>query len=122
MRWTESRSFWSPPATEFAKSAPDLLKEVWKGNGFTIYRVARPKARWEEAGLRISARPNVIEIENPSGARGRFVLPYHWTPGWSCEPAASVEPSFEGEDPAPFITLVDPPRSLRLHFSPWTLR
>jgi hypothetical protein len=112
---------WSQPALAFAQRSPDLFKPVSRRGGIHVYRIERPRARWEESGLRVTATFNRIEVENPQRAKGRFILPYHATAGWSASSNCMAPSTFQGADPVPFLTLVDPPEKVTLTFSPWTL-
>lgn len=112
---------WSRPALGFAETNPDLLELAKDLHGVKVYRVRRRKAPWEEAGLKIAATYNKIDVTNPREAKGTFVLPYHATRGWTASPSCKFVSMMQAEDPVPFLTLVDPPEKVTLRFSPWTL-
>jgi hypothetical protein len=112
---------WSRPALGFAETNRDLFELVKDLRVVKIFRLHRPKAAWEESGMQIAATYNQIVVDNPRRAAGRFVLPYHATPGWTAFPSCSVSSTFLAEDPVPFLTLNDPPEKVTLRFSPWTL-
>jgi hypothetical protein len=113
--------FWSRTALGFAETNTDLFEPVKGFRGIKIFRIRRQKAPWETAGLKLSATYNQIIVENPWRVRGTFVLPFHSTPGWSVGPPCELVSTFQGDDPVPFLTVVDPPEKVTLRFSPWTI-
>jgi hypothetical protein len=108
---------WSPRARLFAHQNAGLFEELPAVGDFHLYRIRREPAPWESAGLRVTADYDQLTIENPKGARGTFILPYHYISGWSGDVA--IKPTLQAEDPVPFITLVNPPAHAVLRFSPW---
>ena len=100
---------------------PHRLDPLAAFKGFWLYRVRRLPAPWEAAGLTVRADCNRIEVENPRGARGRFVLSYHWFAGFRATPEIAIRAEFQGDDPVPFIALDDPPPRVTLRWSPWNL-
>jgi len=114
-------ALWSRAAVDFAGDNPDLFEPMKTIGGVHLYRIKRARAEWETAGLRLAATYNQITVENPRDARGRFVLPYHATPGWSASSACQLVSTRQADDPVPFLTLIDPPAQVTLRFSPWTL-
>jgi hypothetical protein len=115
-----SAVLWSPAALKFARDNPDLFERAPNAFNIAVFRIKRPSEAWESAGLEISASPNRIIVRNPRSAKGAFVLPYHYTRGWTATPIVKVSGTLVGEDPTPFLTVSDPPSELTLRFSPWT--
>jgi hypothetical protein len=110
---------WSPSALAYARKNPNQLKPDGAIGGLHLFRIVRSASAWEKAGITMEVRPNRIAIHNPRKARGTFVLPYHFHPGWDSEPKMIITGTRQGDDPEPFITIIDPPESVEMKFSPW---
>lgn len=82
--------------------------------GLEFYRLRRDPSYFVEGEGQVVARGhNRLELGNLRG--DSVVLKYHYLPGIASSPRATIEPIHLGDDPTPFIRLINPPRELMLH-------
>ncbi|HVJ80332.1 MAG TPA: hypothetical protein VNC50_04605, partial [Planctomycetia bacterium] len=118
---------WSPEALVFCEKNSELFAEVGGIAGAPILKIKRQAAAWEQAGLVIEADYDKIDVGNPRGAKGAYLLPYHWHAGWKVSGGATIAPKIAGEDPVPFIEITfpaeanPPAEKIELRFTPWKI-
>lgn len=64
-----------------------------------------------------ATRPS-LELEDLVPEGGRVVLRYRYHPAWKGPPGLRIERHPVPEDPAGFLSLIDPPREAVLRFDP----
>ena len=78
-----------------------------------VYEVAREPSYFLQGSGRVRARAwNRLELDDLSGPS--VVLKYHYVSGLRSLPPTRIEPFRVAGDPAPFIKLVNPPKSVVL--------
>jgi hypothetical protein len=94
-------------------AVPGLVQVKQRIGPVHLMTVGQPLTWFIQGEGKIAAKLNSIELSQLSGKE--TVIKYHWTRGLVAVPTSTVIPTIIGDDPIPFIKLVDPPRALELH-------
>jgi hypothetical protein len=88
----------------------DLVTPVRQIGPVVLFRV-RQKSNWFiEGSGSVHAQFDQLKLDQVRG--DVVVLKYHWTEALTVDPPTKIEPVQVGDDPTPFIRLIDPPESL----------
>ncbi len=105
---------WSGDAKRVLDALAPEVSRLGDRGPLTLYRVARESSRFERGSGRVEARWGELVVSDVVAAGGEIVLRYHWAEGMTATPPARIEPIAIGDDPVPFIRVVEPPREFRL--------
>jgi hypothetical protein len=102
----------SPRSREYLATVPGV-KLASEFERLAAYRVERPFSYFYKGSGRIAARRyNSIELTALTGKE--VIVKYHFLPGLTSIPSASIHPVFLEDDPIPFIQILNPPPDIRL--------
>jgi len=113
---------WSPSATSFCRSNPDLFEIVREDQLFVVARIKgfegpaiRGRAEVRAEAGRLTVRLLAADVD------GKVVLRYHTTPGLRDQKGRNVDAELHEGDPVPFIRLPysKEPVTLELDPTPW---
>lgn len=101
-----------PASVRRLLSIPGLVTVQRQIGPIFLMKVRQPLTWFLQGEGNVKSGPNRLEI---SDARGNEItLKYHWIEGLAGTPAVKIIPVKIGEDPIPFIKVVDPPAAFTL--------
>lgn len=113
--------YWSPVAESYFRQHRNIVEPVLRVGSapyqFVLARVRNLNPPRGQAD--IQAKLGMLIIDNIRPSEGRLDLPYHWVPGLVCDPPTEIEVRHCPGDPVGMVTLVNPPKSVRLWLDPW---
>jgi hypothetical protein len=81
-----------------------------------LMKVNQPLTWFLQGDGKIKASLNRLDLSELKGKE--IILKYHWTKGLSASPPARIAPVKIGDDPIPFIKIIQPPAALTLRIGP----
>lgn len=101
-----------PASVKKLLSIPGLLTIDQRIGPIYLMKVNQPLSWFVEGDGAVIASANRLELRDLKGQE--VVLKYHWLEGLNGAPAVNIVPIQLGDDPIPFIKLIDPPSSVVL--------
>jgi hypothetical protein len=101
-----------PASLKRLASVPGLITLDRRLGPVHLMRVNQPPDWFVQGEGQIKANLNRLEVA--TGGGNEVVLKYHWLDGLVSNPPATIVPVQIGDDPIPFIKVVDPPRFFTL--------
>ena len=108
---------WSPRARRYFEAYAEASR-IDDFDRFTLYRIHREPSWFVRGSGRVHAVPNRIELSDLTADQGTVILKYHWLETLRSEPPRELRPVSLLGDPVPFISVIDPPRSLLIYNAP----
>jgi hypothetical protein len=105
-----------PASIQRLQSIPGLVGLDRQIGPVHLMKVNQPLTWFFEGSGKLKASLNRLELSELKGKE--IVLKYHWTKGLSASPPASIVPVKIGDDPIPFIKIIQPPAGLILRIGP----
>lgn len=100
-----------PSSKKYFEQLPNV-KLTAEFDGLAVYEVKRNYSFFQSGQGLVSNHHNRIVLDELTGPI--ISLKYHYLPGLKSSPKTQINPVFIGDDPIPFIQLVNPPRSVTL--------
>lgn len=100
------------PGSKLYFSQQPTLKLMAEFEGLAAYRVARNHSFFQSGQGLVSRQYNRLVLDALTGPI--VALKYHYVPGLQSSPPVQIKPIFIGDDPIPFIQLLNPPRKVTL--------
>jgi hypothetical protein len=101
-----------PPTIERLRSLPGLVSIEQRIGPIYLMRVHQPLSWFVEGDGKVKAGFNRLELSDLKGKE--IILKYHWIDALSATPAVKIAAVRLGDDPIPFIKLIDPPTAVTL--------
>ena len=101
-----------PASVKKLLSIPGFVTVDQRVGPIYLMKVNQPLSWFVEGEGQVQAGANRLELGNLKGRE--IVLKYHWVEGLHAAPAVEIVPIQLGDDPIPFIKLIDPPSSVVL--------
>lgn len=105
---------WSEAAKSAFDKYPDFLAPKAQIGRFKTYEARRSPTYFLSGSGRLSFDYNRISLEDVRARGDSVVISFHWMETLAAEPAARIEPVLLGDDPVPFIKILDPPNHLTI--------
>jgi len=102
---------WKPSTLRYFDHLP-LAARIGKYDKFVLYRIELPPSYFLRGAGTLEVRGQRIFLRNLQPDGGSVAIKYHWLESLRTDPARTIEPRFELDDPVPFISLKNPPREL----------
>jgi len=101
-----------PASIQRLLSIPGLVTVDRQIGPIFLMKVDQPLTWFLQGAGNVKSGPNRLEISDVRG--NEITLKYHWIEGLAGSPAVIIIPVKIGEDPIPFIKVVDPPAAFTL--------
>lgn len=101
-----------PASIKKLLSIPGLVSVEKQIGPVYLMKVGRPLNWFVEGEGKVQAGANRLALSDLQGSE--ILLKYHWVEGLAATPQANILPITLGDDPIPFIKIVNPPRALTL--------
>ncbi len=105
-----------PASVQRIQAVPGLVTLDRQIGPVHLMKVNQPLTWFLQGDGKIKASLNRLDLSELKGKE--IVLKYHWTKGLSASPPASIVPVMIGDDPIPFIKIIQPPARLTLRIGP----
>jgi hypothetical protein len=105
-----------PVSVQRIQAVPGLVTLDRQIGPVHLMKVNQPLTWFLQGDGKIKASLNRLDLSELKGKE--IVLKYHWTKGLSASPSASIVPVKIGDDPIPFIKIIEPPARLTLRIGP----
>jgi hypothetical protein len=101
-----------PASIQRLQSVPGLVTLERRVGPVHLMRVNQPLSWFLQGEGRVKASLNRLEASEVKG--NEVILKYHWAEGLIGTPAVKIVPVKIGDDPIPFIKVIDPPAVFEL--------
>ena len=105
-----------PASVQRIQAVPGLVTLDRQIGPVHLMKVNQPLTWFLQGDGKIKASLNRLDLSELKGKE--IVLKYHWTKGLSASPPARIVPVMIGDDPIPFIKIIQPPARLTLRIGP----
>ena len=105
-----------PASVQRIQAVPGLVTLDRQIGPVHLMKVNQPLTWFLQGDGKIKASLNRLDLSELKGKE--IVLKYHWTKGLSASPPAKIVPVMIGDDPIPFIKIIEPPARLTLRIGP----
>jgi hypothetical protein len=101
-----------PDSIQRLQSVPGLVTLDRRIGPVYLMRVNQPLSWFLQGEGKVKASLNRLEVSEVKG--NEVILKYHWAEGLIGTPAVKIVPVKIGDDPIPFIKVIDPPAAFEL--------